>query len=129
MQLSGEMGGHMGALAEVATHFIVLADTTRLRLLKMLEVGESYCSELAMPLNVSRSTASRQLKLLAGEGLVVVRRPRREAYYSLAPKGTRGGRLARDVCRRLEGDRTVEADGRRLRREKELKGGARHRKR
>lgn len=61
-----------------------LADPARLRMLHLLEQQELAVSELADILQLPQSTVSRHLKLLAGEGWVVVRGAGTANFYRMA---------------------------------------------
>ncbi len=64
--------------------FFALGDPARLRLLALLEVGESNVSEIANALGEEMSAVSQRLKLLRHHGLVARRRQGKHIYYTLA---------------------------------------------
>src|SRR5512141_1740006 len=64
-------GGVLGAT--IVTRLQALADTTRNRLLLLLEKHELTVSELCDALQLPQSTTSRHLKVLADDGWVVSR--------------------------------------------------------
>jgi DNA-binding transcriptional ArsR family regulator len=105
----------MGKLSQTAGLFRLLGDEKRLRLLKLLQSGQAYCSELSLPVGLSSSTTHRHLRALAAAGFAKARETRYLVYYSLAPRDTPGGRLARLACSLVEGDRTATRDLRILR--------------
>ncbi len=100
----------MERLAKTARLFRLLADSKRLRLLKLLESGEGYSAGLSAVVNLSRATTSRYLNAMAAAGFLARRGTRYLVYFSLAAPGTPGGDLARLACSRLEGDKTVARD-------------------
>jgi ubiquinone/menaquinone biosynthesis C-methylase UbiE/DNA-binding transcriptional ArsR family regulator len=64
--------------------FTALADSTRCRMLLILEQHELTVSEFCLVLQLPQSTVSRHLKTLSDAGLVVSRRDGTSRYYSLA---------------------------------------------
>lgn len=75
------------ALAGTTRLLKALGDETRLRILRLLSLGELSVGELQEVLNMGQSRISTQLTLLKDTGLVVDRRAGRRAYYSLAADG------------------------------------------
>ncbi|MHB1157228.1 MAG: ArsR/SmtB family transcription factor [Phycisphaerales bacterium] len=67
----------------ILTRLTVLADVVRCRALRVLERQELTVAELCAVLQLPQSTASRHLKLLAGEGFVVSRREGTATIYHL----------------------------------------------
>ncbi|MBS7612007.1 winged helix-turn-helix transcriptional regulator [Candidatus Bathyarchaeota archaeon] len=63
--------------------FKALADTTRLRILKLLSVREMCVCEVMIALNLTQPTASHHLKILENAGLVKGRKKGRWVYYSI----------------------------------------------
>lgn len=61
-----------------------LADTTRCRMLMLVESHELTVSELCTVLQLPQSTVSRQLKILADAGWLASRRDGTSRYYTLA---------------------------------------------
>ncbi len=61
----------------------VLADETRVKIIKTLAVGPGFGYELAQRLNLSNSTISHHLGQLADLGLVVPERHENRVYYAL----------------------------------------------
>ncbi len=59
-----------GALDQIAAFFQVLAEPTRLALLRILRDGERSVGELAQALDTSAANASRHLAMLHQQGLV-----------------------------------------------------------
>lgn len=70
--------------------FKALADQSRLRILRVLELGTFSVGELVELLELGQSRVSRHLKILAEAGLVTVRRDGTWAWYTLRPKGDGG---------------------------------------
>jgi len=64
-----------------------LGDETRLRILRLLSLGELAVGELQEVLNMGQSRISTQLTLLKDAGLVIDRRAGRRSYHSLAADG------------------------------------------
>jgi len=64
--------------------FKVLADETRLRILKLLEVREMCVCEIMVALDLTQPTASHHLGLLENEGLIKDRREGKWVFYSIA---------------------------------------------
>ncbi|MEM0084533.1 MAG: metalloregulator ArsR/SmtB family transcription factor [Candidatus Methanomethylicia archaeon] len=63
--------------------FKALADTTRLRILKLLGVREMCVCEVMIALDLTQPTASHHLKILENAGLVKGRKKGRWVYYSV----------------------------------------------
>jgi ArsR family transcriptional regulator len=63
--------------------FKALADTTRLRILKLLDVREMCVCEVMIALDLTQPTASHHLKILENAGLVKSRKEGKWVYYSL----------------------------------------------
>lgn len=74
---------------QAAALFRAVGDPARLRLLHLLESGESCVSELAELTETKLSTLSQQLKILHGERLVKKRRDGKHIFYSLADEHIR----------------------------------------
>jgi len=64
--------------------FKALADETRLRMLKLLEVREMCVCEIMVALDLTQPTASHHLGLLENAGLVKARKEGKWVFYSLA---------------------------------------------
>jgi ArsR family transcriptional regulator len=64
--------------------FKVLADETRLRILKLLEVREMCVCEIMVALDLTQPTASHHLGLLENEGLIKDRKEGKWVFYSIA---------------------------------------------
>lgn len=75
------------------------ADPVRLRLLNLLQRGETCVGDLVTVLGVAQPRASRHLGHLRRVGLVRVRNHGRWAYYSLAPARTQVHRRLLDCLR------------------------------
>jgi len=63
--------------------FKALSDTTRLRILKMLEVRALYVCEVTEVLKVSTAAVSRHLTLLRNAGLIIDQKEGRWVKYAL----------------------------------------------
>ncbi len=64
--------------------FKALADDTRLRILRLLEVREMCVCEIMVALNLTQPTASHHLGLLENAGLVKDKKEGKWVFYSLA---------------------------------------------
>ena len=64
--------------------FKALADETRLRILKLLEVREMCVCEIMIGLDLTQPTASHHLTLLENTGLVKDRKEGKWVFYSIA---------------------------------------------
>ena len=101
-------------LGDTRQLFHVLAQSKRLRMLKLIESGDSYGAELALILNMSYSNTCRHLRAMAMAGLVEARETGTRIFYSL-PRGPElSAKLARTVCTLLEDDELVKKDLRRF---------------
>jgi len=93
-----------------------LADSTRSRLLLVLDRHELTVSELCQVLQLPQSTVSRHLKLLGDDGWVVVRADGTSRRYSVAPSLDAGARRLWQLVRgEVAEDVTAEQDAERLR--------------
>jgi SAM-dependent methyltransferase len=70
-------------MEEIAASFRLLADPTRLRLLRLVAREELSAGELTEIVEAGQSTVSRHLAMLADAGLVRERREGRFAFYAL----------------------------------------------
>ena len=70
----------------IARYFRVLADPTRVRLVKLLGEGEWCVSELTGALEMDQPAISHQLKYLRESGLVHWTKSGRHVYYTLADR-------------------------------------------
>lgn len=66
--------------------FKALADATRLRILKLLEVREMCVCEIMVALGLTQPTTSHHLGILENVGLVKSRKEGKWVFYSLANK-------------------------------------------
>ena len=125
--------------AQFLTFFKALADATRLRLVRVLQVGPFNVNELVGILGVGQSRVSRHLKILADAGLVSARREGSWVYYRLSSAWSSDGsgrasgatRVLESLGAELENDLGPEAsrvkeclDGRRDRAESFFRGVA-----
>jgi len=101
-------------LREVKQLFHVLALTKRLRMLKLIETGDTYGAELAVALGMSYSNACRHLRAMAAAGLVEAREAGTRIFYSVPRGRALGAQLTRTVCTWLDDDETVKKDLRRF---------------
>ena len=72
------------ALYDLAELFKVFGDTTRVRILSALELGEQNVGELAARLSLTQTACSHQLRVLKNNKLVRSRRSGKAIYYSLS---------------------------------------------
>jgi ArsR family transcriptional regulator len=61
----------------------LLADQTRLRILKLLRQGEQNVTKIVESLKLSQPTVSHHLKRLEGAGLVLKRQYKRWVFYQV----------------------------------------------
>lgn len=73
----------------VARSFQVLADPTRVRVIKALSDGEWCVSDLTLALKMDQPAVSHQLKYLRELGLVKWKKLGRHVYYTLADSHVR----------------------------------------
>ncbi len=71
-------------LFSVADFFKVMSDSTRVKILNLLELGELCVCDIAFILNMTKSAVSHQLKNLKTVNLIVGRKHGKEVWYSLA---------------------------------------------
>lgn len=83
---------------ELANHFRVMADPTRVRLLSALAYTELCVNDLRLMLEMEQSAVSHQLRALRAWGLVKARKAGRQVYYSLDSEHTPEYFL-RSLCR------------------------------
>lgn len=94
---SGDASEYSGSLQKVADQiadaetadkqsrlFKALADETRLRILKLLEVREMCVCEVMVALGLTQPTASHHLGILENAGLVKDRKEGKWVFYSVA---------------------------------------------
>lgn len=62
---------------------VLLADSTRLRILKLLRRGEKNVTKIVEALKLSQPTVSHHLKKLEEAGLVLKRRYKRWVFYQV----------------------------------------------
>ncbi len=69
---------------DLADLFKLFGDSSRIRILCMLQEGECCVSDLAAGLSITESAVSHQLKVLKMSKLVKNRREGKQIFYSLA---------------------------------------------
>lgn len=106
----------MIARAPILDHLSALADSTRSRLLLLLEGQELTVGELCAVLQLPQSTVSRHLKILADEGWLAARGEGSSRYYSMLPArlDAAAGRLWQVVREQIAGGASTQDDRRRL---------------
>ncbi len=77
------------ALYELSDFFKVLGDSTRIKILSALDVGEMCVCDLAVLLGMTKSAISHQLRSLKQANLVKFRRDGKVVYYSLSDEHVR----------------------------------------
>lgn len=102
--------------AAILDHLAVLSDTTRCRVLLLLERNELTVSELCAVLQMPQSSVSRHLKMLADDGWVSSRRDGTSRFYSMSLDGldAGGAQLWPLIREQVSESRAVEQDRRRL---------------
>lgn len=78
----------------IARFFQVLADPTRVRIVKALADGEWCVSDLTQALGMDQSAVSHQLRSLRQQGLVRWKKSGRHVHYTLADEHLRDILLA-----------------------------------
>ena len=86
-------------LSAVASYFAVLAEPTRLRVLRALCRGEQTVGRIAEQTEVSQPSVSRHLAALHRHGIVARRRAANLVYYRVSDATT--PKLCRSVCSRI----------------------------
>src|SRR5512147_3019758 len=86
-------------LNAVAGYFAVLADPTRLRVLRALCRGERTVGRVVEETGISQPTVSRHLAALHRQRIAARRREANQVYYRVADATT--PRLCRVVCSRI----------------------------
>ena len=70
-------------LCELADFFKIFADSTRIRILDLLDGNKLCVSDISDKLGISVSCVSHQLKLLRGSNLIKSARSGKNVYYTL----------------------------------------------
>jgi len=96
-------------------YFKALADTTRLRILKLLERGELCVCELTAGLDMTQPNISFHLSTLKAAGLITDRKTGRWSYYTLDLSDMLSRVVVPTTLERLSGS-IYEEDDERLRR-------------
>jgi ArsR family transcriptional regulator, arsenate/arsenite/antimonite-responsive transcriptional repressor len=102
--------------------FKALSDANRIRLLCAISRGELCVCQLIELLNLAPSTVSKHLSILRKAGLIDGRKDGRWVYYTL-PARTKFpiiGKIMPQVFQSLEKTPDIRADGRKLKRIKEM---------
>ena len=86
--------------ARLAEIFKAFCDENRIKILKMLSMGEKCACKLLEELNVSQPTLSHHMKILCDSGVVVGRKEGKWMYYSLFHEGLQ---YAKEYIEILEG--------------------------
>jgi DNA-binding transcriptional ArsR family regulator len=82
-QMSGKLKVAEEEVVDLAEFFKVFGDPTRLKILFVLEEGESDVTSICQELSLQQSTVSQQLKLLRARRLVKWRKEGRNVLYRL----------------------------------------------
>ena len=96
------------ALQLVAARFKVLSDPMRLRMLQLLEDGETSVSALAEAVESTQPNVSKHLKILQDAGLLARRQEGNTVFYSIADKSV--FELCEVVCSSLQERFAAHAD-------------------
>ena len=80
--------------AENARVFMALADTTRLRVLELLQSGEKTASAIQATIGAGQSTVSHHMKILLESGIVAGRKAGKWIHYSISESGSRSAARA-----------------------------------
>lgn len=72
-----------GGLVEIVKILSLLADETRLRILKLLKTGEKNVTKIVESLKLSQPTVSHHLRKLEEAGLVIKRQYKRWVFYEV----------------------------------------------
>jgi len=84
-QIAGK-AANTEAINKESKFFKALADETRLKILKILEVQEMCVCEVMVALNLTQPTASHHLGLLENAGLVNARKEGKWVFYSVVDR-------------------------------------------
>ena len=87
MRIRGSI--EMATAEEIAKTFKVLSDETRLSILRLLLDGECSVCEVIQKLEISQTSASRNLSMLSEAGFLKLKRDGRWSRYSIADEPTR----------------------------------------
>ena len=88
------------ALDLVGATFRILGEPVRLRLLQMLQQGETSVSGLAEKLGTTQPNVSKHLKILQGAGLVTRKQVKNSVFYRISDETV--FELCDVVCNRLK---------------------------
>ncbi|CAK0742646.1 ArsR family transcriptional regulator, arsenate/arsenite/antimonite-responsive transcriptional repressor [Azospirillaceae bacterium] len=97
-----------------------VADPSRIRILKLLELGELCVCQVTMVLGLAPATVSKHLSLLRMAGLATQRKSGRWVYYGLASRSNNlhAEAMATMIRNALDDDETIVEDRCRLERVK-----------
>ncbi len=73
-------------LLNIADFYKALADSTRIKIIDLLDHSEMCVCDISVLLNMTKSAVSHQLKNLREMNLIKARREGKEVWYSLADK-------------------------------------------
>ncbi|SRR5699024_1312005 len=68
---------------EMAEFFKLMGDSTRIKIMLVLEQGKLCVNDISKKLNMTKSAVSHQLKLLRSSKLVISEKNGKNVYYSL----------------------------------------------
>ena len=68
---------------EMAEFFKLMGDSTRIKIMLVLEQGKLCVNDISKKLNMTKSAVSHQLKLLRSSKLVIWEKSGKNVYYSL----------------------------------------------
>lgn len=69
---------------EISDFFGIFGDSTRIKILWVLDSGEMCVGDIAVVISMTKSAVSHQLRVLKDNRLVKCRRDGKNVYYSLA---------------------------------------------
>lgn len=78
-----QLASHADSVGDAVRLLRTLSDSTRLRLLRVLQRGEHNVTDLCRELGLPQPTVSHHLGLLRSANLVANRRDGKQVYYSL----------------------------------------------
>lgn len=85
--------------SEIAKVCKALGDENRVKIIKMLTVGEMCACKLLEAFNITQPTLSHHMKILAETGLVTVRKDGKWAYYAVnCPRFSAFKAVVAEIC-------------------------------